>query len=139
MLVEAAAASPHSVEYATVSAQLVPVFLLAAVVVPLRLERGRADSPKAMLDLLLTAVVVGTGALAETVALFGVHQGALTRSDDHLLTVLLLLTGLLAMTRLLTPAVRAYAGGARVPEGRVWRIAGCVFVGAYAALLYALS
>lgn len=131
--------SPRSVEYATVAAQVVPVLLLAAVVVPVRLVRGRADSPKALLDLLLTACAVGAGALAETVALFGVHQGGLTRSDARLLSLLLVLTALLTIIRLLTPAIRAYSEGARVPEARVWKIATGTFSVVFIALLFLLG
>lgn len=131
--------SPRSVEYATAAAQVVPVLLLAAVVVPLRLARGRADSPKALLDLLLTSCAVGAGALAETVALFGVHQGGLTRSDARLLTLLLVLTAVLTIIRLLTPAIRVYAEGARVPEDRVWKIVTGTFSAVFIGLLFLLS
>lgn len=107
-------------EYAAVAAQIVPVLLLAAVAVPLRLDRGRADRPRALLDLVLTGLLVGAAGLTETVALFGVFRGRLLVSDARLLTGLLFLVAGLATVRVLAPLARQYADDTGVPESRVW-------------------
>ena len=105
--------------YATVVAQIVPVLLLAAVVVPLRVRTKPGDAARAFRELILTGVVVAVALATEIIALFGVLQGGLTNHDVQLMTWLLFATAALATLRMLVPLVSAYSTMSGAPEGRI--------------------
>lgn len=127
-------------DFATTAAQVVPVLLLAALALPLR-TRGRVtggSQPRALVDLLATAILIGLALLTEFAALFGVYSG-LSRHDARLLATLVGFTVVASAVRILMPEVQIYAHAGRIPQGRIWLILGTVVAAAFAGFLIALN
>jgi hypothetical protein len=132
-------AMPDTGAYAGAAAQIVPVLLLAAVAVPLAGGRGTTSKGRAFVDVLLTAGLVGVAVLAEVVALFGVYQGGLSQNDRSFLTAMLIVTALLAGSRIFLPIARTYSEVGGVPEGRAWAIFSVPALLVFVGVLYLLA
>jgi hypothetical protein len=122
----AATLSEASAQYAAVVAQVVPVLLLAAVAVPLRMGDAMPTRSRAFRDVLLIGLLMGAAVITEFAALFGVWQGGLTPADMGLLTWLVVVTAMLAVVRVVAPVARGYAEQSGIPAGRVTRILAAV-------------
>jgi hypothetical protein len=92
-----------------------------------------------LFDVILTGLLVGSSALTEFAALFGVRQGGLTPHDRRLISLLFAVTGLVTMVRVLAPVARTYATGTRVPESRVWLWLTITTVASFIGLLFLLN
>lgn len=134
----------HARDLAMAVSQIVPVFLLAAVAVPLRIRPDPADGNhghpgffgRGFPNLALTALVIGSGMCTEYAALFGIISGGLSRHDVHLLERLLAATLFLTSVRILAPVVELYADRTHSDELKVWgALAGLVAAG-FVAMLF---
>lgn len=133
---EATSLPATSAQYASIVAQVVPVLLLAAVAVPLRIGDATPSRRRAFGDVLLTGLLVGAAVITEFAALFGVWQGGLTPADMRLLTWLLSVTAALAVVRVVAPVARGYAQQAGIPPRRVaWILASVATLSAVVLLL----
>lgn len=121
-------APEHARDLAAAVSQIVPVFLLAAIAVPLRIRPHPTDGDhghpgffgRGFPNLVLTALVIGSAMCTEYAALFGVISGGLSRHDVHLLERLLCATLFLTSVRILAPVVELYADRTRSDESKVW-------------------
>lgn len=137
----------HAQQLAIAASQIVPVFLLAAIAVPLRIRARTADGAhghpgffgRGFPNLALTALVVGSALCTEYAALFGTVAGGLSRHDVHLLERLLAATLLLCSVRILAPVVESYAEQTRSSEWKVWGALVVLIVLAFFGLLLGMN
>ena len=99
-------------------AQVVPVFVLAAVAAPwaVRTPQHRRG---ALADLAILAIMLGAALLTETLALMGLYLRP-GPTDLKVTCLCFAVTCLLATARILLAPIRAYAQAAAIPPHRVW-------------------